>query len=203
MLRRVAALGFGALAITDHVDASNMAAVIASLLRVLEWQPRDFETELLVGVELTHVGPQSIDSLAQWAKAMGAEIVVVHGETIVEPVALGTNRAAVESDAVDILAHPGLLTLEDARLAAERGCYVEITTRQGHCLTNGHVAKVCGLAGAKMVVNSDAHVPSDFVSLAFAQQVAAGAGLAEVAIIAATVTNPQELVSRILMGRQS
>jgi histidinol phosphatase-like PHP family hydrolase len=88
-------------------------------------------------------------------------------------------------------------------LAAERGCYVEITTRQGHCLTNGHVAKVCGLAGAKMVVSSDAHAPSDFVSLAFAQQVAAGAGLTEAAIIAATVTNPQELVSRILMGRQS
>ena len=203
MLRRVAALGFGALAITDHVDASNMAAVIASLRRVLEWQPRDFETELLVGVELTHVGPQSIDSLAQWAKAMGAEVVVVHGETIVEPVAPGTNRAAVESDAVDVLAHPGLLTLEDARLAAARDCYVEITTRQGHCLTNGHVARVCGLAGAKMVVNSDAHAPSDFVGLAFAQQVAAGAGLSEAAIIAATVTNPQELVSRILMGRQS
>ena len=36
MLRRVAAVGFGALAITDHVDASNMAAVIASLRRVLE-----------------------------------------------------------------------------------------------------------------------------------------------------------------------
>jgi histidinol phosphatase-like PHP family hydrolase len=202
MLRRVAAVGFGALAITDHVDASNMAAVIASLRRVLEWQPRDFETELLVGVELTHVGPQSIDSLAQWAKGMGAEVVVVHGETIVEPVAPGTNRAAVESDAVDILAHPGLLTLEDARLAAERGCYVEITTRQGHCLTNGHVAKVCGLAGAKMVVSSDAHAPSDFVSLAFAQQVAAGAGLTEAAIIAATVTNPQDLVARILAGRQ-
>jgi histidinol phosphatase-like PHP family hydrolase len=109
----------------------------------------------------------------------------------------------VESDVVDILAHPGLLTLEDARLAAARDCYVEITTRQGHCLTNGHVAKVCGLAGAKMVVNSDAHVPSDLVSLAFAQQVAAGAGLAEAAVFAATVTNPQELVSCILMGRQS
>jgi len=32
--------------------------------------------------------------------------------------------------------------------------------------------------------------------------VAAGAGLTEAAIIAATVTNPQELVSRILAGRQ-
>ena len=202
MLRRVSVLGFGALAITDHVDAGNMVPVIASLRRVLEEQPDDFAAELLVGVELTHVGPRSIDKLARRAKALGAEVVVVHGETIVEPVAPGTNRVAVESDAVDILAHPGLLTPEDARLAASRGCYVEITTRKGHCLTNGHVARVCTLAGARMLVNTDAHQPSEFVTLGFAQQVAAGAGLDEGAVLAATVTDPQDLVSRILARRQ-
>jgi len=201
MLRRVSVLGFGALAITDHVDASNLASVIASLRKVLEEQPDDFTARLIIGVELTHVGPGSIDRLARQAKALGAEIVVLHGETIVEPVAPGTNHAGVLSNAVDVLARPGLLTLEDARLAAVRGCYVELTTRQGHCLTNGHVARLSTLAGARMLVNSDAHAPADFARLDFAQQVAAGAGLSEEAVLAATVTNPQEIVSSILARR--
>jgi len=202
MLRRVSVLGYEALAITDHVDAGNMEVVILSLRRVLAEQVGDFGTQLLVGVEITHVAPQSIDRLARRARAMGAEVVVVHGESVVEPVAPGTNHAALESGAVDILAHPGLLSLEDARLAAGRGCYVEITTRQGHCLANGHVARMCMLAGAKMLVNSDAHAPSDLVTLEFARRVAAGAGLGEEAVLAATVTNPRELASRILAERR-
>jgi putative hydrolase len=203
MLRRVAVLDFEALTIADHVDASTLAFVIESLQRVLREQPNDFSTKLLVGVELTHVGPGSIDKLARQAKAVGAEIVVVHGETIVEPVAPGTNRAAVESAAVDILAHPGFLTLEEARLAAARGCYIEITTRKGHSLTNGYVARTCLEAGAQMVVDSDAHEPSDFATLAFAQRVAAGAGLSEQDVYAATLTNPHTLLARVLAARPS
>jgi histidinol phosphatase-like PHP family hydrolase len=148
MLRRAAVLGYGALAITDHADASNLATVIEALRRVLREQPADLSTQLLVGVELTHVAPESIDRLARRARALGAEIVVVHGETIVEPVAPGTNQAAVASPAVDVLAHPGFLTVEDARQAAARGCYVEITSRKGHSLTNGHVARICQAVGA-------------------------------------------------------
>jgi len=202
LLRRVAVLGFEAVAITDHADASNMAYVIGSLRSLLHEQPHDFGVELLVGVELTHVGPRSIARLAREAKALGAEIVVVHGETIVEPVAPGTNRAAVESPEVDVLAHPGLLAPEEARLAAARGCAIEITTRKGHSLTNGHVARVAREAGALMVVNSDAHEPSDLAPLAFAQKVASGAGLTEAEVFAATVTNPRALVSRVLAARQ-
>jgi histidinol phosphatase-like PHP family hydrolase len=202
LLRRVAVLGFEAVAITDHADASNMAYVIGSLRSLLHEQPHDFGVELLVGVELTHVGPRSIARLAREAKALGAEIVVVHGETIVEPVAPGTNRAAVESPEVDVLAHPGLLAPEEARLAAARGCAIEITTRKGHSLTNGHVARVAREAGALMVVDSDAHEPSDLAPLAFAQKVASGAGLTEAEVFAATVTNPRALVSRVLAARQ-
>ncbi|OGO04484.1 MAG: hypothetical protein A2Y73_06675 [Chloroflexi bacterium RBG_13_56_8] len=205
MLRRVAMLDTEALAITDHVDASNMGHVIESLQKLLAQEPRDTDihAHLLVGVELTHVAPKSIDTLARRAKELGAEVVVVHGETIIEPVAPGTNRAAIESNAVDILAHPGLLTLEEARLAAARGCYVEITTRQGHSLTNGHVARTCIQAGALMLVDTDAHQPSDFVTLVFAQRVATGAGLDETQVWAATVTNPAELLQRILAARDA
>lgn len=202
MLRRVAVLDFQALAITDHVDASNMAQVIASLRELLGQQPNDFLTHMLIGIELTHVSPRSIDRLARRAKELGAEVVVVHGETIVEPVAPGTNRAAIESGAVDILAHPGLLTPQEAQLAAARGCYIELTTRKGHSLTNGHVARVCSQAGAPMLVNTDAHEPSDFVTLEFAQRVAAGAGLSKAQVIAATLTHPGELLDRILAARE-
>ena len=201
MLRRVSVLGYGALAITDHADASNMAYLIESLQRLLREQPEDFPCELIVGIELTHVGPGSIDKLASQAKDLGAEIVVVHGETIVEPVAPGTNLAAVESPAVDILAHPGLLTLEEAQRAAERGCAIEITTRKGHSLANGHVARICTQAGAPMVVNTDTHAPGDMATLEWAQTVATAAGLSEEQVFAATITNPRTLVSRILDAR--
>jgi len=202
-LRRASVLGYEALAITDHADASNLAAVIASLLRLLHEQGADFLTMLVVGVELTHVAPASIARLACQAKGLGAEIVVVHGETIVEPVAPGTNRAAVECPEVDVLAHPGLLTPQEAFLAAQRGCHIEITTRKGHSLTNGHVAHTARDAGALMVVDSDAHAYSDHPTQRFAQRVALGAGLSQDEVVAATVSNPRALLARILAKRQA
>ncbi len=200
-LRRVAVLGYEALAITDHADAGNIAQIIGSLQRVRDEQAADFETTLIVGVELTHIGPGSIARLARQARSLGAELVVVHGETIVEPVAPGTNRAAVESPDVDLLAHPGLLAPEEARLAAARGCAIEITTRKGHSLTNGHVARVAREAGAMMVVDTDAHAPGDYPTFQFAERVARGAGLSEAEILAAMVSVPHMLLARILAAR--
>jgi len=168
LLRRASALGHAAVAITDHADASNMEFVINQLRRLLEAQPTDFQAALLIGIELTHIAPASIDGLARRAKDLGAEVVVVHGETIVEPVA------------------PGLC---------------ELTARKGHCLTNGHVARICIAAGTKMVVNTDAHAPSDLATLEFARSVAQGAGLAPDLIDQATLTNPRHFVDRILAAR--
>ena len=51
-------------------------------------------------------------------RGLGARIIVVHGETIVEPVRPGTNRKALESD-VDILAHPGLITEDEGTTGTE------------------------------------------------------------------------------------
>lgn len=201
LLRRASALGHAAVAITDHADASNMELVINQLRRLLETQPTDFQAALLIGIELTHIAPASIDGLARRAKDLGAEVVVVHGETIVEPVAPGTNLAAAKSRAVDVLAHPGLITTEVARTLAERGALCELTARKGHCLTNGHVARICVAAGTKMVVNTDAHAPSDLATLEFARSVAQGAGLAPDLIDQATLTNPRHFVDRILAAR--
>lgn len=201
LLRRAAVLGHAAIAITDHADASNIEHVITSLRRVLEQQPEDFGLHLIVGIELTHVAPRSIGPLARYAKELGAEIVVVHGETLVEPVAAGTNLAALDSPDVDLLAHPGFLTPEEARLGAQRGCLIEITARKGHSLTNGHVARVCREAGALWVVDTDTHDPSDLITLEMAQRVAAGAGLSPEESLAATVANPLLFLERVLRAR--
>jgi histidinol phosphatase-like PHP family hydrolase len=203
LARRAAVGGHVAIAMTDHADASNVSELVERLWRLVTQQPRDWPLHVLVGVELTHVGPGSIARLARQAKQAGAEMVVVHGETIVEPVAPGTNRAAIECPEVDLLAHPGFLTLEEARLAAERGCAIEITARKGHSLTNGHVARVCREAGALLVVDTDTHSPDDLITLSEARLVALGAGLEAHEAESATVATPRAIVEAILMRRQT
>jgi histidinol phosphatase-like PHP family hydrolase len=196
ILRRAAALGYGAIAITDHADASNLDELVSSLVRFAQEQRGDFPLIFVPGVELTYMAPASIAPLARRARRLGAGLVVVHGETIVEPVIGGTNRAAVECSEVDILAHPGLITLEEAQIAAENGVYLEITSRHGHCLTNGHIVQIARQAGAKLVLNTDAHSPGDMIDQEMARLVAAGAGLTEEEIQIVTVDNPQALVQR-------
>lgn len=201
LLRHAVVHGHCAVAITDHADSSNLAYLLKSMRVFLDEQGPTYPVELLIGVELTHVAPVSIASLARHAKELGADLVVVHGETIVEPVAPGTNRAAVESPDVDILAHPGFLTVEEAQLAAQRRCLIEITARKGHSLTNGHVANVCRQARALMVVNTDTHGPDDMITFERAQQIAAGAGLTSDEIIQATETTPRTFIARCLAAR--
>ena len=197
-LRRAVVKGHAAMAITDHADASNLEELLTRLLRFARQQAGDFPLTFIPGVELTHVAPRSIAPLARQAKALGAGLVLVHGETIVEPVRPGTNAAAVACPDVDILAHPGFVTLEEARQAASRGVYLEISSRGGHSLANGHVARVAREAGACLVVNTDTHVPSDMIDQEFARLVALAAGLDGDEAHAATVTHPQALLRRAL-----
>lgn len=178
LARRAAVAGYRALAITDHGDFSNLDLIIPRLVRVAEALGTAWNISVIPGIELTHIPPDAIARATREARSLGARLVVCHGETIVEPVAAGTNRAAIEAG-VDILSHPGLLSFEEADLAAQRGVCLEITTRKGHSLTNGHVVRQALLAGAKLVVNNDAHAPGDLVSLEMARKVALGAGLTE------------------------
>ena len=196
LLRRAQALGYTAIGISDHGDASNLEEIFKRLYRFLSEQRDDFPMVIIPSVELTHVPPSRIATLARRAKELGAGLVVVHGETVVEPVAPGTNRAAVECPDVDILGHPGLITLDEARIASIIGVHLEITSRQGHSLANGLVAQVARAAGASLVVDTDTHSPDDLIDQAMARIVARGAGLSEAEVQAATVTNPQRLVER-------
>ena len=176
LVRRAAVAGYRALAITDHADQSNTVWLLSQLTPVVDEFGAANDMQVLTGVELTHVHPRNLADSVKLARDNGAEIVVVHGETIVEPVAPGTNRAAIEAG-VDILAHPGLITKEEVQLAAEKGVCLEITTRKGHSLTNGHVARLALQYGAKLVIDNDAHAPGDLVSPETAKKIALGAGL--------------------------
>lgn len=177
-LRRVEVLGYEAIAITDHADSSNIDFIVPRILKAAEDMNKFAETRLLAGIELTHVPPQLMAELTQYARELGAKVVVAHGETVVEPVRPGTNRAALEAG-VDVLAHPGFITLEDAQLAAQKGIFLELSGRKGHSLTNGHVAKMAAESGAKLAVNADAHGPGDFLTTEMARIVGLGAGLTE------------------------
>ncbi len=177
--RRMEVLGYSAVAITDHADPSNLDWLVPRIVQAARELNPHLKIRVVPGVELTHAPPPLIPELAARARELGAVVVVVHGETLVEPVPPGTNRAALACPDVDVLAHPGLLAPDEARLAAERGVLLEITSRAGHSLANGHVARLAREAGAGLVLNSDLHAPRDIVAPAFADRVGRAAGLSE------------------------
>lgn len=176
LVRRAVMRGYEVIAITDHGDASNLDFIIPRVTAVCRELGRRWKITALPGIELTHIPPESFAELVPKARSLGAAVVVAHGETLVEPVHPGTNCAAIEAG-VDILAHPGLITLEEAERARARGVFLEITTRKGHSLANGHVAAAAAATGARLVIDTDTHEPGDLVDTAFARAVLAGAGL--------------------------
>jgi len=198
LIRRAVAAGYTAIAITEHAGASNLEWAIEAVARDCALAESAWPIRALAGVELTHVPASRIAELAARARAAGAQVVAVHGETTVEPVEPGTNLVALRSKEVDLLAHPGLLTEEEARLAAERDIFVEITARQGHCLSNGRVVAVGRAAGARFLVNSDAHGPGDLLSRAHAEKIALGAGLTPEETKIVLDENPERLIERAL-----
>ncbi len=194
LVRRAVKTGYRAIAITDHIDCSNLDCVtrISGFAKTMKDEPID----IIAGAELTHVPPEMIGQMVVSCRENGAGIVAVHGETIVEPVAEGTNRMAIEAD-VDFLAHPGLISAEDAKLAGKRGVYLEISGRGGHSFTNGHVAKMARDNGAELVFNTDAHAPRDLMDKNMARHVAMGAGLTG-SEIDRMFKNSEELLTKAL-----
>ena len=191
--RRAHVLNHEAIAITDHVDASNIDCVRQIRDVILDIR-ENWDIEVIPGAEITHAPAEIIGKLANKAKKLGAEIVVVHGETLMEPVVEGTNWAAVNCPDVDILAHPGLITYEEAKTAKENNIALEISARRGHSLSNGHVAKVAMEVGANLVLDTDTHAPEDIISYETAYNIAKGAGLPEKEITRALRDNPLEIL---------
>ncbi|MDD2653511.1 MAG: histidinol phosphate phosphatase domain-containing protein [Candidatus Omnitrophica bacterium] len=175
LARRYEEKGFKAIAITDHVDISNIKRVVSEIVDFCKNWPKK-RIKVLPGIELTHVPLEQFSRLTKYARKHGIKIIVAHGESPVEPVIKGTNKAALESD-IDILAHPGKLTREDALLAKKKGIFLEITLRKGHNLTNRHVAKIAKLTGATIIFNSDSHKLKDIPKLLVIQKVACEVGI--------------------------
>ncbi|MDO8785756.1 MAG: histidinol phosphate phosphatase domain-containing protein [Syntrophales bacterium] len=196
LVRRAKVMGYRALAITDHGDHSNVDFIIPRIVKVCQKIAGVSGMMVIPGIELTHVPPALISELAREVRLMGAGIVVVHGETIVEPVIPGTNLAALQSP-IDILAHPGLITEEEASIASRKAIFLEISTRRGHSLTNGHVLKMARQFNAPLVLNTDSHAPQDLVPLETAWKIALGAGMTK-GEVEAMFKNSEGLVKRAL-----
>ncbi len=164
LVRRALINGYKAIAITDHVGIGYLERLINEIAADCALAERHWNITAIPGVELTHVPAAAIADTARKAKELGARLVVVHGETIAEPVEPGTNMAALKSEHVDILAHPGMITLEEAKAAAANGIYLEITARKQHSRPNNHVAEMARRSGAKLIINSDSHDEADLLT---------------------------------------
>ena len=197
LIRRAIVVGYQTMAITDHVGPGNLEYVLSTLKKDCEMAEKRWDIKVFTGVEITHTPIEDIDLLAKDARALGAQVVNVHGETIMEPVVSGTNLAAVSSQYVDILAHPGLITLDEASLAAENGVFLEISGRKGHGLANGHVANIARKTGATLILDSDAHDPDDLMTQEYAEKVAIGSGLNEKEKETILSQSPLTLIHRV------
>jgi histidinol phosphatase-like PHP family hydrolase len=196
-IRRAVVNGYRAIALTDHVGIGGLSGVLPVLERDCALAEELWSIVALPGVELTHIPPQAIGRAAKEARAHGAKIVIVHGETLVEPVEPGTNRAALACPDVHILAHPGLLTPEEAQMAAARGIFLEVSARRGHSLSNGHVVAVAKRAGAALLLDSDAHDEQDLLTPDFARAIARGAAIAEADLAEVLENNPARLIQSL------
>jgi putative hydrolase len=191
---------YKAIAITDHAGIGSLERLIAEVTKDCALAQAHWDIIAIPGVELTLVPAAAIAETAKQAKELGAQVVVVHGETGLEPIELGTNSAAVKSPHVDILAHPGLLSLEEAEAAAANGIFIEITARKAYSSRNGYVAKLARLAGAKVLINSDAHEKEELLTAVLARATAQGAGLDDHEIETALEANPRLLLRKLGLG---
>ena len=201
LIRRAIHIGYRTIAVTDHVGPGNLQDVLKTLIKDCELASQRWDILALPGVEITHVPKEDIGPLAREARVLGAKVVNVHGETVSEPVEPGSNLAAVRSSDVDVLAHPGLITVEEARIAAENRVILEVSARRSHAFANGHVVRVAHETGASLVLNSDAHEPGDLLTREFAMKVALGAGLEDAQARSLLDDGPSEVLRKVGIHR--
>lgn len=194
-IRRAEVRGYRVLGLADHGDLSVVRRILPILLEAARRENELGRIRVLAGIELTHVRPSHMAEAVKLSRELGAQFVIVHGETLAEPVEPGTNRAAIEAGA-DILAHPGLISQADALLAAQRGVLLEISGKRGHCLSNGHVARIAQSVGAGLIFGSDAHDGEQMPTRTAAEAICLGAGL-DSATVAAMFDNALRLASRL------
>ena len=174
LIRYAQVAGYTAFSITDHVDLTNYKQVIDSILALKNIN--FFPLAFIPGIEITHVLPEDISIIVDYARKMGIKWIGVHGETPVEPVLHGTNLAAIESR-VDFLAHPGFITGTDLKLAVKNNVWIELTMRSGHSLTNGFIYQKGKNLDVNFIISSDAHKTSELFTKERYIATAIGAGM--------------------------
>jgi histidinol phosphatase-like PHP family hydrolase len=190
--------GYEVIAITDHVDMSNLDFVIPRIVKVSSILTSEYKIEVIPGAELTYVPPALISRVAEECRELGAKIILVHGETTIEPVPSGTNRAALSSK-INILSHPGKISGEEVELAKKNSIFLEITSRKGHSLTNQHVGTLAKERGAKLIFNTDAHEPEDLLNDQGALEVVKRAGMTK-EDLELMFENARSLIRKVLKG---
>ena len=177
LVRRAQVKGYTVMAITDHVETSNISRVIPEVARAArEINRRMKGIRVIPGAEVTHAPCGSIKELVKEARELGAGLILVHGETLAEPVVPGTNRKALEAG-IDILAHPGLISEEDFLFAKKQGVLLEVSARKGHSLSNGYLVSLWRRLGGKLIINTDGHHEDDLFTEEKYFNVGMGAGL--------------------------
>jgi len=198
LIREAEVRGHSVLAITDHVDDSNIEDVIKTLVTFEKKTRGKLPIKFIPGVEVSYIKPEYFEQQCKKARKLGAKLIIVHGESPVEPVYPGTNHAAVsQKGMVDILAHPGNISEEDVKLAAQNEVFLEITSRKGHKQGNQHVAELARKFGAKLVVDTDCHNENDLITQEQAFQLCKETGLSDEEALITIKDNPLELLKRI------
>lgn len=133
-MRLAKCAGFRAVGLIVRADPSTLPILLPTLKTLVKTCSLYADIEAFAGVELVHVPPALLPDAVGQAREQGAALILAHGESIprqlVDVVETGTNLAAINAG-VDILAHPGLITVEDAQLAAEKGVLLELNTAPG------------------------------------------------------------------------
>ena len=193
-MRLAKCAGFRAVGLIVRADPSTLPILLPTLKTLVKTCSLYAGIEAFAGVELVHVPPALLPDAVGQAREQGAALILAHGESI-------PRQLAAINAGVDILAHPGLITVEDAQLAAEKGVLLELNTAPRHCLANGHIVRMAERFGCELLLNSDASSSADFespdVTQALRKAAALGAGLDAEGLSRLHVTE-RKLVQKLL-----
>ncbi len=195
-LRRALVTGHVCYGITDHVSLSNID-IIPKIIEDCKIATKHWSILAIPGVEVTHVPVNALEEVIEKSIELNALIVVVHGETIAEPVEPGTNLKAANTNGVDILAHPGLLTKEVADQCKKNDVFVEITSNKTHRVTNGHIAKIGKESNVKFIQNTDTHIPGDMLDYEGGERILLASGFSREEARTILQDNVREFLRRI------
>lgn len=175
-MRYAHAAGYRGVGLLVRVDGATLPLLLPWLLQTVRHYSLYAGVEAFAGVELVHIPPALMPETVAEARSLGANLILAHGETLTDTVPRGTNLAAIEAG-VDILAHPGLITPQDAELAAAKGTFLELTTAPGHGLANAHVAAMAMEYGCGLVLGGNVRQRGDFACAELREAVLTGACL--------------------------